>query len=449
MKSSGPEITHLGAGESVTGSCHLMEVKGLKILVDCGLPQGKETAFPMESWPISAQEIDYVFVTHAHIDHIGRIPELVMRGFKGEIIASHPTVRLVGPMLEDAMGFSGMDESEIPKLKERIEHLLWGFEYGEDFDLKEGIQFRMKRAGHVLGSSFIRFTGRDPDWSVLFSGDIGTRDKPIIVDPEPPDHTDLLILESTYGDTVHQGRDHRIERLGGVLSRALADGGKVFIPAFALERTQEILFEMDRLVSAPELKEKFPGLGGKKIPVFLDSPLGQKLTQIYTDLNQYWDNEARQILRAGDNPLDFSGLYGAMRFQDHLKILELAGPAVVIAGSGMCTGGRIVDHLKAGLNDPRNDVLFVGYQAEGTPGRLIVEFAEKPDGYVVLDGERVSIQAKVHVLPGYSGHADQKELVEWVQSMPEKPQRIRLVHGEPSAKKALAQVLQGLGYEIA
>lgn len=450
MNHSGfPQIIHLGAEHCVTGSCHLLQANGLKIMVDCGQAQGRDSVLPMEAWPVKPSEIDFLFLTHAHIDHTGRVPELIRHGFKGEIITTHPTKLLLTPMLEDAMSFSGMSGSDISRMAQVIDDLSWGFEYAKTFDLKNDIRFKLGQAGHILGSCFVRFEAKSPEWSVIFSGDLGPKNTPIIPDPDPPDACDLLILESTYGDRTHEERRNRVERLGAILSRAFSDGGKVLIPAFALGRAQELIYEMDRLFSDPELKKAFPALNSKsRILVCLDSPLGLKLTEIYSKLSPYWDGEAKQFLRLGDHPLDFDHLYSVTGHKDHMKLLAMPGPVVILAGSGMCTGGRITDHLKAGLEDTRNDIFFVGYQAEGTPGRDIIRYSKKPGGYVQLDGMKFYIKAKVHTLSGYSAHADQKGLIEWVESMPEKPRRIKLVHGEPKARKALADQLCGLSYTV-
>ena len=283
---------------------------------------------------------------------------------------------------------------------------------------------------------------------MLFSGDLGAKDTPILPDPQNPEPADLVVLESTYGDRLHDDRVHRIQRLGRVLNRALADGGKVFIPAFALGRTQELLYEMDRLVSDREWQGAFPMLDPAAVPVFVDTPLGLDITKIYAGLSEFWDREAGELYRSGDHPLKFKGLYGVERSRDHRELMRIPGPAVIIAGSGMCTGGRIINHLKAGLAKPEDDVCFVGYQAGGTPGRDIQRYARKPGGYVVLDGEKVEIKANIHVLTGYSAHADQNGLVEWVQAMPQKPAAIKLVHGEANARRALARVLKENGYDV-
>jgi len=483
----------LGAKDCVTGSCHLLRANGANIMVDCGRPQGRDACVPMEKWPIKPSEIDYLFLTHAHIDHIGRVPEMIQNGFKGEIIATHPTKALLVPMLEDALSFTPMPRAEADRIIQSIDDLSWGFEYGETFELRKGIHFRMGNAGHILGSCFLRLevqtqppltpnpspitpnlapATRHPSsvfchpssvfitpnplpgashpspWTVIFSGDLGAKNTPLLPDPDPPGSCDLLVLESTYGDRLHEEREHRTRRLGEILTRALSDRGKVFIPAFALGRAQELIYELERLVSDPGLQRAFPALTCKKVPVCVDSPLGLELTRIYSGLKPYWDAEARQLLRRGDNPLDFDQLYAVRSHQDHVRLLDMPGPAVIIAGSGMCTGGRIVDHLKTGLQDPRNDVLFVGYQARGTAGREIIQYAKSPAGYVNLDGENIPIRAGVHNLTGYSAHADQRELLEWVRSMPKKPGCIRLVHGEPSAQAVLAAHLRREGYAV-
>ena len=443
------KLTHLGGEHCVTGSCHLVQAGGQNFLVDCGMVQGEDRGLSMENWPVSPGQIHYVLLTHAHIDHIGRLPELVRKGFRGEILATHPTKALLIPMLRDALSFSDWGEEETSATVRRIEAISWGFEYGEPFALKNGLRFTFHRAGHILGSASVLLESESPRSSILFSGDLGVKNTPILPDPDPAPACDLLVMESTYGNRLHESRSDRVERLGQALVRAFSDGGKVFIPAFALGRVQELLYELNRLRTDDVLKEKFPQLAKlQRIPVMVDTPLGLELTKIASSLSAYWDREAKAQLRRGDHPLNFDRLYAVTNSKDHRRLLESKGPMVILAGSGMCTGGRILDHLKEGIEDPRNDIVFVGYQAHGTPGRYIQEYAGKPGGYVELDGERRSIRAKIHVLGGYSAHADQKELVEWVESMPEKPKAIKLVHGEAGAREVLGDVLRSRGYEV-
>ena len=411
------KISHLGAKDCVTGSCHLVQtlpgsVDGVNILVDCGTAYGDDPELPFDQFPVPVGAIDYLFLTHAHIDHIGRVPDLIDAGFTGEIICTHATRALLVPMLHDAMSFSRRTDRDVKRLEAVIDELSWGFELHETFTLKQGITFKLSNAGHILGSCFILFTF--PDFRVIFSGDLGCTATPILADPDPPDACDLLILESTYGNRLHPSRKNRIETLRKVLEKALADQGIVYIPAFSLGRTQELLYELDRI--------------GPKVPVFVDSPLGLAITRIYSNLEEFWDKEARELKARDDHPFDFNGLYAVEKYQDHKKLLDIKGPAIIIAGSGMCTGGRIVDHLQYGLDDPRNDIFFVGYQAKGTPGRKMIE-------------KKIPVKAGIHTLTAYSAHADQQMLVNWVRSMPQPPKEIRLVHGEADARRALAGLL--------
>lgn len=390
---------------------------------------GEDKALPLPRWPVKPSEIHFVFLTHAHIDHIGRLPELIREGFRGEILCTHGTKALVIPMLEDALEFTSYFPDEKEKILEDIKNLTWGFEYNESFNLGKGIRFLFGRAGHILGSSWIRFDINGGS-GFVFSGDLGAKNTPILPDPDIPAPCDLLVMESTYGDRTHEQRLTRLQHLGDILHKALLDNGKVLIPAFALGRTQELIYEMDRLFSEPHqtaLKNQ--------IPVFLDSPLALKITKIYSKLTEYWDKEAKGLLQKGDHPIDFSNLYSVERYMDHLRLLDYSGPAIVLAGSGMCSGGRIVEHLKNCIDNPKTDILFVGYQAKGTPGREILRQANKKDGRVMLDGIFYPIRAVVHQLTGYSAHADQAQLITWAKSI--NPRHIKLVHGEPKAQKIL------------
>jgi len=443
-------ITHLGGEKTVTGSCHLVQANGLNILIDCGQTQGKDNALPLGSWPLPVSEIDFVFVTHAHVDHIGRLPELIAAGFEGEIICTHPTKALLRPMLRDAMVLSGAGRETVRRINGIVDDASWGFEYGRDFYLGKGVSFSLGRAGHILGSCFVRLVvdERPVSVTVVFSGDLGNKGTPLLPDPDPLPGCDLLVMESTYGDRLHPDRAHRRADLARVLERALSDGGKVFIPAFSLGRTQEILFDLDRLFVDDGWRKNLSPPVNESVPVFIDSPLGLKITDIYNSLSRFWDDEARALLARRDNPIDFERLFAVARYREHRQLLDIPGPAIIIAGSGMCSGGRIVDHLAEGLAKPENDVVFVGYQAGGTLGRDILKYGRRRGGYVYIDNRKVLIKAGVHNLSGYSAHADQQGLFEWVASADTMPEKIKLVHGETAARKALAARLASKGCPV-
>lgn len=448
-------LLHLGGKDTVTGSCHLLITDNSNIMVDCGMAQGHDSVQPMSEWEIHPRNIDYLFLTHAHIDHIGRLPEMISAGFKGEIICSHASKSLIIPLLKDALSFQDYTDEQEKKLIATVQDLSRGVKYGQRFTLTNEIAFSLGRAGHILGSSFLWLQipmKNNRSWSVVFSGDLGNRNTPLLPDPDPPPACDMLILESTYGDRLHGDKTHRLENLGKILVRALTDKGKVFIPAFALGRTQELLYELDRLFTDEQWGKRFPelqqqGRGNAPVPVFVDSPLALKVTDVYSEFSAFWDMEAKSLLAENNHPFDFNGLYSVKYFKEHQQILDFPGSAIIIAGSGMCTGGRIVDHLLKELGNMNNDILFVGYQGKGTPGRDILKYADS-HGYVRLKQQKVTIQAKVHQLTGYSAHADQQGLLDWVASMPDKPGAIRLVHGEKTAQSVLASKLSAQGNNV-
>lgn len=462
------EILHHGAINGVTGSCHELRSNRTGFLVDCGLFQGAESAgrsgvdeLAIE-FPIG--HIRALVITHVHIDHIGRLPYLLASGYQGPIICSRPTALLLPAMLQDALkvGFTrnrqmierfiGLIEQRLVPLDYGAWHDLWDMGNADEQDPGQapaGARVRLQRAGHILGSAYVEFEVSDgtAEERIVFSGDLGARHAPLLPEPQSPERADRLIIESTYGDRLHEDRESRRERLANVLCRALADGGTVLIPAFSIGRTQDLLYELETLIAERRDAEIAPDLNWSDLEIVVDSPLAATFTNLYRQLKPYWDEEAQELLRSGRHPLSFEQITTISDHQEHLQTVEYlvrsSRPCVVIAGSGMCTGGRVVNYLKAMLGDERNDVLFVGYQAEGTPGRDLLRYGPA-NGWVALDGERYTIRAQIHQIGGYSAHADQADLLRFIAGIPETPKEIRIVHGDDNAKRAFQGKLKNL-----
>lgn len=483
-------ITHHGAVNGVTGSCHQLHLAGGdSLLVDCGLFQGDERGSngggtPTIDFPVNG--IQALLVTHCHVDHCGRIPWLLAAGFKGPIFASQATARLLPMVLEDALKVGvTRNQALLEAVLARLSSQLVGVPFQQWFAIPgTDARGRFQRAGHILGSAYIELDvaaeGGAARERVVFSGDLGAPWTPLLPAPRPPLRADTLVIESTYGDRRHDDRQSRRERLRKVIEQCYEDGGVVLIPAFSIGRTQELLYEIegiihaytrqngsrDRLsrnaqgarqasqsepsVAAQDAMQSDPGeltggLNWGEVAVVVDSPLAAEFTRSYSELRALWDAEARQRVRAGRHPLSFEQLITVNSHEDHLRLVNhfrtTARPAIVIAASGMCAGGRIVNYLKALLPDPRTDVVFVGYQAAGTPGRDIQQYGPK-GGYVMLDGERVDIRAGVHTLSGYSAHADQQDLLRFVKGIRFGPQTVRIVHGDEGAKATFAGLLR-------
>ncbi|MBV1789413.1 MBL fold metallo-hydrolase [Marinobacterium sp. D7] len=444
-------IEHHGAKDGVTGSCHQLHIDDRQsLLIDCGLFQGAEVSGTQhddsdpQAIPFSTDGIRALIVTHVHIDHVGRIPWLLAAGFKGPIICSEPSARLLPLVLEDAfkLGISRdtrLVERYLAQLSARTIALPYKAWFTLIDDDRRRVRIKLQRAGHILGSAYVecdlldRVSGRNR--RIVFSGDLGAPYAPLLPAPRAPYRADVLVLESTYGDRLHDDRRTRIERLRTAIERAQRNGGTLLIPAFSIGRTQEILYELEALQS---------DFGMTELPVVLDSPLAARFTQVYRELKPYWDAEAHRRLAQGHKPLGFDNLLTVDSHAQHQQMvahLATSGrPAIVIAGSGMCNAGRIVNYLKAMLGEPKHAVLFVGYQAEGTPGRDIQQYGPR-GGYVWLDDERIDIRAHIQTIGGYSAHADQRGLVNFVKRMRHKPEEVRLVHGNEGAKQALSAAL--------
>ncbi len=466
-----PKLIHHGASAGVTGSCHQLWLdEHSSVLIDCGQFQGTEERADDDllALDFSIEGIKALIVTHVHIDHVGRIPNLLASGFDGPILCSEPSARLLPIVLEDAFRLSiSRDQEQLERYIKTVEQRIIPLPYDHWFTLNEtdagACKVRLQPAGHVLGSAYVEMDFRaqeSADYRVVFSGDLGAPHSPLLPDLVPPERADLLILESTYGDRRHEDRAHRRERLQVAIERALADRGTVLIPSFSIGRTQELLYELEEILhekhetaeptdtskeSSKPAQEDAPDIDWPQIPIILDSPLASRFTKTYTELQGFWDEDAQHRMEEGRKPLAFKQLITVDTHDEHQRIsrhlTDTARPAIVIAGNGMCSGGRIVNYLKAMLGDPRHNVVFVGYQGKGTPGRDIQTHG--PDGgYVDLEGERIDIRAGIDSVGGYSAHADQADLVAFVTRMKQWPKEIRLIHGEDQAKRTLADVLE-------
>lgn len=458
-------ITHHGATTGVTGSCHELTLHSepdafAGILIDCGLFQGEEKGDGASASSLSVDfpiaHIRALVVTHVHIDHVGRIPYLLAAGFEGPIICSEPSAIMLPEILEDALkiGFTrnkALIERVLGLIRSRLVPVPYGQWHEVFVEQGSSLSVRFQRAGHILGSAYVECEAvcGDERERVVFSGDLGAPHAPLLQEPASPEWADRLVIESTYGDKDHESRETRRYRLKSILERALADGGTVLIPAFSIGRTQELLYEIEGLIHEFRHDPVAESLVWDDLEIVVDSPLAAEFTGIYRKLKPFWNAEAADRVRQGRHPLSFEQLTVIDSHADHVNAVAYLArshrPCVVLAGSGMCAGGRVVNYLKAMLGEARNDVLFVGYQAAGTPGRDILTYGPR-GGWVKLDGERIDIRAKVHQVGGYSAHAGQSDLIRFIEGIPGKPAEIRIVHGDESAKLAFKQRLIELSY---
>ena len=444
------KITFVGATHEVTGSCYFLEAAGKKFLVDCGMEQGPDN-FENIPIPVPASELDFVLLTHAHIDHSGKLPVLYAEGFRGNIYTTYATVDLCEIMLRDSAHIQ-MFEAEWRNRKGRrsgkepvqplydmndaqgaISHLV-GCPYQQILELADGIQVRFVDAGHLLGSASIELWLKEDDTErkIVFSGDIGNKDQPLIKNPTYLQSADYVVMESTYGDRSHGPRASYEDELARVIQRTFDRGGNVVIPSFAVGRTQEMLYFI-RKIKADHMIQGHDGF-----PVFVDSPLAVGATTIFNEHHKdCFDEEAMELVNKGINPITFPGLKLSITSEESKSINFDDRPKVIISASGMCDAGRIKHHLKHNLWSPECTVLFVGYQAYGTLGRALTEGAE----YVKLFGETIEVKAELAQLDGVSGHADKNGLLHWVEAFSPKPQMVFVVHGEDETCDHFAECL--------
>ena len=449
------KIGFIGAAHEVTGSCTLLEVGDKKGLVDYGMEQGKDL-FENEPLPLRPSELDFVLLTHAHIDHAGLLPLLYKQGFRGPVYATAATCSLCDIMLRDCANIQ-ISEAEWKSRKavrsggSEIEPLydlddvaglmgcLRPCAYGKPVQVNESVTIRFIDVGHLLGSAAIEvwLTEDGQTRKITFSGDVGNREQPILKDPQTVSETDYLVVESTYGDRLHQGtRPDYVPSLAAVIQRTLDRGGNVIIPSFAVGRTQEILFFLR------EIKEKGLVKGHGDFPVYMDSPLAIEATSVFLQCDpEYLDEEVLAVMRSGVNPLVFPGLELAVSQEESKAINEDRTPKVVISASGMCDAGRVRHHLKHNLWRPECTVLFVGYQSAGTLGRLLVDGVKA----VKLFEEQIQVNAEICTLAGVSGHADRQGLLDWVHGVRTPMRQVFVNHGDPEAAESFAACLQGEG----
>ena len=455
------KLTFLGADHEVTGSCHFLQAAGLNILVDCGMEQGNDV-YENQELPIAASDVDCILLTHAHIDHSGLIPLMYVNGFRGQVYSTSATAQLCEIMLRDSAHIQ-MFEAEWRnrkaarsggKLKEFVPlydmdaavnvcKQFVGCEYDRVYDIAEGIKIRFTDVGHLLGSASIevwateKTENGDVTEKIVFSGDIGNINKPIIKDPKHVRDADYVVMESTYGNRSHGGTPNYVEDLTDIFKRTFERGGNVVIPSFAVGRTQELLYIIRKI--------KEDNLVGRDFDVYMDSPLAIEATNIFIkNVESCFDDDAVELVRKGINPLSFPGLKYATTGDESKQINFDPNPKVIISSSGMCEAGRIRHHLKHNLWREECTILFVGYQAMGTLGRRLIE-GEKN---VKLFGEPIEVKARIESLHGISGHADMNGLLKWLGAFKEAPQRVFVVHGEDTVTEEFAKTVEEkFGYQ--
>lgn len=443
------KLTFLGAAREVTGSLYYLEAEGGRLLIDCGMEQG-EDFYENQDLPVQPAQIDCVVLTHAHIDHSGKLPLLFKQGFRGPIYATEPTARLCNLMLRDSAHIQEFEaewrnrkalraggEPYVPlyTMQDAVGAigLFRPVKYNEAVAVLPGITARYTDAGHLLGSASVTLTDETENFTIVFSGDIGNTNQPILNDPAPLVKADFVVMESTYGDRSHGPRPDYIAELAAIIQQTFDRGGNVVIPSFAVGRTQEMLYFLRQIKAEGRVK------GHGDFTVYVDSPLAVEATNVFqeSDISSF-DEDTRALIRKGVNPISFSGLKTSVTSDDSKAINFDRNPSVILSASGMCEAGRIRHHLKHNLWRAESTILFVGYQARGTVGRALVEGAKK----VHLFGEEVAVNAEIRVLGAVSGHADNEGLMKWIGSFAPQPRRVFVTHGEEAVSQVFAARLR-------
>ena len=444
-------LKFFGAAQNVTGSCYCLEYSDQRLLVDCGMYQERE--FRIRNWeplPVAPASVDFILLTHAHLDHCGRLPKLVKDGFKGPVYCTPATAEIAKIVMADSAKIQEEDaahkikrhakqgrKSPVPIVPlytiadaEAAAHLLTPVEYLEPLPLPGGASATFYDAGHILGSSMIKLTVpiNGEKRTILFSGDVGRWNTPILRDPSLFRQADYVLVESTYGDRIHEEQSSILDALAKVINETVARGGNIVVPSFVVERSQELLFYITQLLKRKQIKP---------IKVFLDSPMAIGVTRIFRQHPELFDEETTTMIDNGNSPYNFPGLTMCSTVEESKAIREEARPVIIIAGSGMCTAGRIKHHLANNIENPNTTIMFVGYQAAGTLGRIILEKTKD----VRILSQMYKVNAQITKIQGFSAHADQNELMCWLSTIEKPPRRVFVIHGEPAASAAFAEHL--------
>ena len=453
-------IQFWGAAQTVTGSMHLVEADGHRLLLDCGMAQGRrEEAKKLNSeFPFNPEKIDAVVLSHAHLDHSGKLPMLVKKGFSGSIFSTSATRDLCSAMLVDSASLQEMDAKYVNRQNEkqglpfikplytlhdvaRTMRLFQTVEFQRRLEILPGIKMTFKNAGHILGSASVALEiaeGQDKKkvTTLAFTGDLGRQGAAVVKDPSIIDRADILITESTYGGRDHGPMDEARKNLARVVKETASNGGLLIIPAFAVGRTQDVVYHLHELMQSREVPQ---------MPVYVDSPLATNITEIFRVHPECYDEETEQLLMqdGGDDPFGFNMLRYTRSTEESKKLNNIRRPAIIISASGMCEGGRVLHHLRRNIGDPNTTVLFVGFQAENTLGRKLL----RGDKTARIYGEEHEVRARMEKIDGYSAHADEGEMLDFINAIPNRPKRVFVVHGEPDATAAMAAGLARLGIE--